>query len=211
MRQGTAIGVWVGVGVAAGLGLYAARACPAGLFLTPDQRGDRLARQGRLEEAARTYSDPMRQGVAWYRAGKFDEAARAFARAPGAPGAYNQGNALVMRGAYDQAIAAYDRALERQPGWAAAEENRALAAARRDRLKHAGGDETGEAEGEETAADDTVVDLNQQEGKETLAEGGASASDAQLSELWLRRVQTTPGGFLRAKFAYQAATKRETR
>jgi Ca-activated chloride channel family protein len=31
------------------------------------------------------------------------------------------------------------------------------------------------------------------------------ASDADLQATWLRRLQTTPGDFLKAKFAYQAA------
>jgi Ca-activated chloride channel homolog len=30
-------------------------------------------------------------------------------------------------------------------------------------------------------------------------------SDAELRATWLRQVQTTPGDFLRAKFAYQAS------
>jgi Ca-activated chloride channel homolog len=47
-----------------------------------------------------------------------------------------------MHGAYDQAIAAFDRALKLHPGWKEAEENRALAVARRDRLKIQGGNMT---------------------------------------------------------------------
>jgi Ca-activated chloride channel family protein len=34
---------------------------------------------------------------------------------------------------------------------------------------------------------------------------GGEVSDEELRATWLRRVQTTPGDFLRAKFAYQAA------
>jgi Ca-activated chloride channel family protein len=34
---------------------------------------------------------------------------------------------------------------------------------------------------------------------------GEALSDEDLRATWLRRVQTTPGDFLRAKFAYQAA------
>jgi Ca-activated chloride channel family protein len=32
-------------------------------------------------------------------------------------------------------------------------------------------------------------------------------NDAELRNLWLRRVQTAPADFLRAKFAYQASMK----
>jgi Ca-activated chloride channel family protein len=34
---------------------------------------------------------------------------------------------------------------------------------------------------------------------------GEQMSDADLRATWLRRVQTSPGDFLQAKFAYQAA------
>jgi len=107
-----------------------------------------------------------------------------------------------MHGSYDKAIAAYDRALELQPGWALAEGNRAIAGARRERVRQQGCDATGG----QVEPDEIVFDLNRQVGAAAEeAEGGASMSDVASSELWLRRVQTTPGEFLRAKFAYQAA------
>ena len=40
---------------------------------------------------------------------------------------------------------------------------------------------------------------------EVSEEEGAPLSDDQLQALWLRRVQTKPADFLRAKFAYQLA------
>ena len=46
----------------------------------------------------------------------------------------------------------------------------------------------------------------QQEGEQDTSAGGAM-SDAELRNRWLRRVQTAPADFLRAKFAYQAALK----
>ena len=59
-----------------------------------------------------------------YRAGDFGKAADAYAKAPGADGQYNLGNALAKAGRYPQAIAAYDRALEQQPGMVDAIANR---------------------------------------------------------------------------------------
>jgi Ca-activated chloride channel family protein len=41
-----------------------------------------------------------------------------------AAGAFDQGDALLMHGAYDQAIAAFDRALTLRPGWKEAEARR---------------------------------------------------------------------------------------
>src|SRR5690606_24627844 len=45
---------------------------------------------------------------------------------PGADAAYNRGNALAKAGRYEEAIAAYDEALGRQPGMDDAIANRAL-------------------------------------------------------------------------------------
>jgi len=52
----------------------------AGLWLTPDQQGQRHFQRGEFAEAAQAFRDPMWQGAAWYRAGEFEKAAQAFAR-----------------------------------------------------------------------------------------------------------------------------------
>jgi Ca-activated chloride channel family protein len=172
----------------------------------PDRRGDALLRQKKFELAAKTYIDPVRQGIAFYRAGDFEKAAKAFVRVPDAVGAFNQGDALLMHGAYDQAVAAFDRALSFRPAWKEAEENRALALARRDAIKKQAGDQ-----GADQDPDEIVVDLNAKhsEKKANSSIEGDALSDEEVQATWLRRVQTTPGDFLRLKFAYQAQAKSE--
>ena len=110
-----------------------------------------------------------------------------------------------MHGKYDQAIASYDRALGFRPGWKEAEENKALALACKAKIE-ASGEERDEAQTSDEKADDIVFDQKggDQKGKPVELAGG-EMSDEQLRATWLRRVQTTPGDFLRAKFAYQAA------
>ena len=172
---------------------------------TPDQRGDALSRAGKFSSAAKAYADPWRIGVAQYRNGDFEAAAKTFARVPGATGAFDQGNAWLMHGKYDAAVASYDRALGFYPGWKEAEENKALALARKAKIEDSGKDRDQEQTTEEKP-DDIVFDQKgeDQKGKPVELAGG-EVSDEEMRATWLRRVQTTPGDFLRAKFAYQAA------
>ncbi len=170
---------------------------------TENQRGDRLFRAGKFTAAAKTYTDPARIGIAQYRDGDFKAAAATFARVPGATGAFNQGNAYLMGGKYQEAADAYDRALGFRSGWKEAKENKALALARKAAMDTSG---EGDEEAPDLKPDDIVFDSdkNENKGKPTeMAEG--DLSDAELRATWLRQVQTTPADFLRAKFSYQAA------
>jgi Ca-activated chloride channel family protein len=190
----------VALGIA-GTALALASARNPDLWSSPDQRADRLFRAGAVEDAAKAYRDPYRRGVALYRAGNFKDAAAAFATVATPEAAFDRGNALVMQGKYADAIASYDRALSLQPGWTEAEENRAVAVVRRDRMTFKGGDATGG----QVKADKIVFEKgkNSQPGESTEVAGGDPLSDEELRGLWLRRVQTKPADFLRAKFAFQ--------
>ncbi|MFV0276752.1 MAG: hypothetical protein ACK5HY_06150 [Parahaliea sp.] len=170
-----------------------------------DARGDRLLAREDYAAAASTYRDPWRIGVAQYRNGDFKAAVKTFARVPGAEGAFNQGNASLLLGDYDAAVQRYDRALGFRPGWDAAEDNKALALARRQALADAGKDRD-QASTDTLKPDDIVFDQkgSDDQGKPVEINSG-ELSDEELRATWLRRVQTSPGDFLRAKFAYQAA------
>ncbi len=174
-------------------------------WFTADQQGDRLLHAKRYAEAAKTYADPWRAGVAQYRNGDFKEAAKTFARVPGAIGAYNQGNANLMHGAYSAAMASYDRALGFKPGWKEALDNKAVAQARQAQLDASGKDRDQEATDAYTP-DEIAFDQKGGDTKDKELElGTQEVSDQDLRALWLRQVTTTPGDFLRAKFSYQAA------
>ena len=73
------------------------------------------------------------EGVDAYRQGDFAAAEQAFTGIDTAEGWYNLGNALAKQQRYDDAIAAYDRALRAQPGMADALANRAAVDAARKR------------------------------------------------------------------------------
>lgn len=95
------------------------------LWQRTDQRADGALRQGDFEQAAELASDPLRRGAAAYRLGDYDAAADAFAAADSPDAHYNRGNALARAGLLEDALAAYDAALERAPDMADAAANRA--------------------------------------------------------------------------------------
>ncbi|HVP42417.1 MAG TPA: tetratricopeptide repeat protein [Terriglobales bacterium] len=176
------------------------------LWFTPDLQGQRLFQRGEFAEAAAAFHDPLWQGTAWYRAGEFERAARAFARGDSAEAHYNQGNARLMMGKYQDAIDCYARALARRPGWKEAADNRDLAAARAKGVERKGGD-LGD---QKIGADKIVFDSKaKNSGQDTEIAGGKALSNPEIQALWLRRVQTRPADFLKAKFAYQQAIRAE--
>jgi len=113
-----------------------------------------------------------------------------------------------MHGKYSQAVACYDRALEKRLGWTQAEENKQPAITRGAKISETGGDMGDQKLG----ADKIVFDKNakNEEGQATVIDGGNAMSDQQIQAIWLRRIQTRPADFLKAKFSYQQALKQDT-
>jgi Ca-activated chloride channel homolog len=132
------------------------------LWLTPDQQGARLVARQRYAEAAEHFRDPLWQGTALYRDGQFEAAAAAFARVDSPEAFFDRGNALLMRGKYDDAITSYDNALHRRQGWPEARANRALAEARRKLLEPPQDDAGGT--GGQLQADEIVFDDRPKQG-----------------------------------------------
>ena len=153
-------------------------------------------------EAAEVYTDLFRKGVAYFLAGEFEAATRAFSRVKTPEADFNKGNAFVMQGKYTEAVEAYEKALDAQPEWMEAKANRDIARLRADRVKKEGGEMTGG----KLEADDFVFTGGKKNGEveKEVSEAGKPLSDEALQALWLRRIQTKPADFLRAKFAYQA-------
>jgi Ca-activated chloride channel homolog len=98
----------------------------AQLWQRPDQRGFEALQGDEAERAATLFEDPQWRGAANYRAGKFAESAASLDGIDTAEGNYNRGNALAKAGRIEEAIGAYDRALELDANHADATYNRDL-------------------------------------------------------------------------------------
>lgn len=179
-------------------------------FFSPDQRAQFLYNAGVFDKAAMLFTDPARQGTAWYRAGDFERSAASFGRTTTPEGAFNRGNALVMLGSYNEAMESYEAALKDRPDWKEAEDNLALAKAR---LKNKKGPENREDTGTHYTPDDIAFDNkgNNQDGDKSEDGTGdeGQMGDAALRAMWLRQMETKPSDFLRSKFAYQHAMQEE--
>lgn len=170
---------------------------------SPDQRGQRLMEAGRYAEAATQFADPMRRGVAQFRAGDFKAAAETFGGIDTADAAYDQGTALIMLGKYDEAIKRFDRALVLRPGWADAAANRTLAAARKAAINTSGSDAGDQREG----ADRIVYDKDKTSGSAQQTDAGSVMTDQSVRALWLKRIEPRPAEFLRQRFLFQLEQK----
>jgi Ca-activated chloride channel family protein len=199
MRRAATAAVLAFVAVAAVLSqFYGWRA----LWATPDQRGAWLMRQGRFADAADRFADPVWRGVALMQAGQFTDAEQSFSQADTPVAVYDRGNALLMLGKYPEAIGQYDAALQVRPGWPDALANRAQAQARVDKFAHLQGEQ---ADQDQVAPDETYRQNRQRnnEPPPSGAQASVAMTDETIRALWLRRVQSRPADFLRARFAYQ--------
>ena len=96
------------------------------LWSTPDQQAHMAYEQGQMKQAAEMFEEPSWKAAAAYQAGRYDQAIRTLDGVDAADSYYNKGNALARLGRYEEAMAAYDKALESKPGLEDARYNREL-------------------------------------------------------------------------------------
>jgi Ca-activated chloride channel family protein len=174
----------------------------ADLWATRDQQGRYYFQRGDFKTAAERFRDPYWKGAACYRAGDFACAVDAFARVDTPEAWYDLGNAYAKTGELKLAVAAYDKALAGRAAWPGARANRERVAALIPPEKEDDGEE-GQADPNQKP-DEVKFDDKGRKGKKGQVEV-KQLTDEQIAQMWLRGVQTSPGDFLRLKFAAQAA------
>ena len=85
------------------------------LWKNKNQRAMQQLQQGDAQQAAELFEHPAWRAAAEYRAGNYAKSAEILQSIDNADAHYNRGNALAKSGAYDEALQAYQRALELQP------------------------------------------------------------------------------------------------
>jgi Ca-activated chloride channel homolog len=98
------------------------------MWVTTQQRAQRLLDSGHPLEAARLFKDPRRRGYAELKAGRYPDAARELKPFHDVDSEYNRGNALARQGDLRAALASYDAALEQAPDARDVRHNRDLVA-----------------------------------------------------------------------------------
>ena len=203
------------------------------LWQRKDQQAYRALQDEKAPEAAALAIDPDLSGEAWYRSGEYQNAAQAWAQRETPDAHYNRGNALANMGELDGAIAAYDRALELEPGMPDAEHNKAIVEQMKQQQEQEQqgdqgesgeseseeqqeGEQSDQSEGQEGEEGESQEEQGEQDGEQSESEGEQdgeqqqmdyseswSEEDAQAMEQWLRRIPDDPGGLLRRKFRNQ--------
>lgn len=169
------------VGLLPWMGDVQAQAAPAPA--SPPSQGTLWKRADQLQHQR------LADGVQAYRAGDFATARKQFEGIDSDAGWYNLANTLARQGSYDEAIAAYDRALALHPGMADAVANRAVVDAAR-RRKQSGGAGPGPAE---TAAERAAEAAEQFTGPAEPA-GPAAAAGPEGSRTGSATISAGPAG-----------------
>jgi len=173
----------------------------ADAFFTRDQQGGWAFEHQHFPAAAALFVDPYWKGIAAYNAADFDLALATFAQLDTPQAYFYLGNIYVRRFTLDQAIAAYQRALQLQPQFPEASANLALALALQQ--------DTDSAERNTPEVKPDAIQFDKQPGK------GQSkpllTPQASSDERWLQNLTTSPANFLRQKFRLQdQATPKDT-
>ena len=96
------------------------------LWETKDQQAQKKFNKEEYQAAAEQFNQPEWQGSAHYKSGNFEEALKSFQKSDTASALYNQGNTLAKLNKIDEAINAYEKALEKNPDLENAKANKKL-------------------------------------------------------------------------------------
>lgn len=143
------------------------------LWKTKNQQAQSKFNQQEYKTAAAQFNDPLWQGSSHYKAGNYEEALKAFQKNDNAESLYNQGNTLAKLNKLDEAINAYEKALEQDPNLEDAKANKKLIEDLKQQQEQQNSDKKQNDENQE--GDESEQDQNSEEDDQ----GKQSESDEQ--------------------------------
>lgn len=156
------------------------------LWKRKDQQGAKALAENDPKRAAELFTSPQWKGIAEYQAGNYAEAADAFAQAESADDHYNRGNGLARSGKLEEAVEAYEQALQLDPEMEDARINQELVEKllqQQEQLKQQGDqndDENQESGNEEQSKDSKDNDHEDQPGEQD--QQGVGDDQQEMSE-----------------------------
>jgi Ca-activated chloride channel homolog len=114
-RKGWAIGWCILLFATVGLSSCGSKSENPDWWYTKDYQGQMLENAGRYGQAADRFEDEKHKAVAYFKAGNYQAAADLFALDSSASGSYNRGLALAKLGRFDDAEAAFGKAVSLDP------------------------------------------------------------------------------------------------
>ena len=206
------------------------------LWLTKDYQAQQAYDKDNYHEAAELYSDPLYEGIAWYKEGNYEKAIEAFEKDSSAIGAYNLGLSYYKHGDFEAAELAFGKASELDPEFEEADKNKALMNQLITEIDPASAEEAEEAPPNQKKAQNI-----ENKDSEDLGGGGQKATDEDMKKerkeetvgtdmrtgkemdevppdfesgnsensqkVLMRKVDDDPALFLKRKFKHQAKTK----
>lgn len=169
------------------------------IWLSADQQGRLAFERGDFTGAAAHFTDPLWKGAAYYRAGKFKEAADTFSLSDTPDALFNQGNALLHIGNFEDGVTVYEKALNSRKDWPEAEANLALA---KRLLKQQQDDEEPDQPNEKP--DSVQFDDKGKKGK-----AGTIDLAEETSDMWVKNIQASPADLMARKFAIEAGEAKQ--
>lgn len=154
------------------------------LWQTPDQQAQRLFDDDQVAEAAGRFEQPLWKGSAHYSAGNYQRALQHFQSVEGAEARYNEGNALVRLGRYEEAIKSYERAILQSPDHKDAIHNKGLTVKLLEKRKQqpAPGQQQGEPQSPENAQQQQGSSGEQSDSRDPAQQGEQDPSAQQQDD-----------------------------
>lgn len=163
--------------VCANLGFVTPPATAEGWFSTPDQQGHRAFQNEQFDKAKSYFKNKDWRAAAAYRSGDFEAASQALENPASATQWYNKGNSLARLGQFEEAINAYQQAMELTEQQTAQSQTREDAAHNKsllEKLLEQQNQQQNQGEG-----DDKEGENEEEQGGESQGESGESSDTTQ--------------------------------